>query len=166
MAWSVEPAVVTTSSTITTRVPAGGHPSIFRPVPWSLISLRTRNARRGGALDVAEGGHGADDRVRPQGQTSDGLGLDTCLADAAEDQARGEPGALRQQGGLLGVEVVAALPPRGERKVPEHQGLGAQQIPQAFALARVSSIGVVFVIDRPFLFLLTQRKGTIMFQRV
>jgi len=77
------------------------------------------------ALDRAESGRGADDRVRSEGHAADRVRLDASLADRPKHLGRGEVGSFGEQGGLLRVEVEAALPPRGQREVAEHQGFAA-----------------------------------------
>ena len=52
MAVMVDPPVVHTSSTMTTRAPGWQKPSMRRPVPWVFSALRTRKPWMRGAAGL------------------------------------------------------------------------------------------------------------------
>ena len=75
-AWSDEPPVVATSSTIATVEPGSSGPSTSLPVPWPLASLRTRKPRRWPRpAPDGQGQSRADDRVGTQRQSADCVDL-------------------------------------------------------------------------------------------
>ncbi len=90
----VDPPVVTTSSTITTRDPRSIGPSTQRWVPWSFTLLRTMNAATGRPRWIGRRRHRSGNRIGADGRTADGV--DMVAADRIENQVGDEGSPFRR----------------------------------------------------------------------
>ena len=121
IAWTVEPPVVTTSSTIRQRSPgSSGGPSTQRCSPCSLRSLRTKKA----FTSAPAGERGAGDRVRAHRHPADCGRAGRSASRRTSSPSARKP--CRQQDRPLGIHVVLRCAAARQRHLADHQRVLAQ----------------------------------------
>ncbi len=111
--------MVVTSSTITTREPAGRflRPSSHWPVPCPFGLLADDEGRHGLAFKLSGNAGGGGDRVGTESQPADSLNRPRKLLYFLPEGLADEQPAAGMQGGLLAIEIEVAFAPGSQRNL-------------------------------------------------
>ena len=134
-----EPPVVVTSSTITTREPAGRflRPSSHWPVPCPFGSLRMMKAATLSPFETGGNRGGGGDRIGAQGQPANAMDRAGKLLDFLPESLADQQPAPGVQSRLFAIEIEIALAPGSQGHFALFVGELTDNLHQLFSLPGV-----------------------------